>query len=128
MYQVTFPQQSNRASWAFVGLITDTDNNPLDLTGMGMVFSVRAKTSNSPQSYYPQSYSDPGAVSLFASTDNGKITFIAPGTFRWFFTLDEMRGLCPGTYDTGLTLTSVDGTQTVQFFIGPLPIIDGIVP
>jgi hypothetical protein len=39
-----------------------------------------------------------------------------------------MRALCPGTYDTGLTLTSADGVQTMQLCEGPLPIIDGVVP
>jgi hypothetical protein len=27
-----------------------------------------------------------------------------------------------------LTLTNDDGTQTVQLSVGPLPIIDGVVP
>ena len=30
---------------------------------------------------------------LLASTANGKITYVDIGTFRWFFTLNEMRGL-----------------------------------
>jgi hypothetical protein len=65
---------------------------------------------------------------LLASTGNGKITIVDLGTFRWFFTLDEMRGLEAGTYDTGLTLTNDDGTQTLQLSVGPLPIVDGVVP
>ena len=39
-----------------------------------------------------------------------------------------MEGLSPGTYDTGLTLTNNDGTQTLQLSVGPLPIVDGVVP
>jgi hypothetical protein len=39
-----------------------------------------------------------------------------------------MHGLEPGTYDTGLTLTNDDGTQTIQLSVGPLPIVDGVVP
>jgi hypothetical protein len=39
-----------------------------------------------------------------------------------------MRGLEAGTYDTGMTLTNDDGTQTIQLSVGPLPIVDGVVP
>ena len=112
MYHVTFPAQSNRASWVFIGLVTDLDDNPIDLSLCSMVFAIRNKN---------------GAM-LEASTDNGKLTIVDLGRFRWFFTLDEMRSLCVGTYDTGLTLTNDDGTQTVQLSVGPLPIVDGVVP
>lgn len=116
MYQVTFPEQSNRASWAFVGLITDLDDNPIDLTGCSLVFAVnRCKSGD-------------GNNALLASTDNGKLTIIDVGKFRWFFTVEEMGTLCAAQYDTGLTLTNDDGTQTVQLLVGPLPIVDGIVP
>jgi hypothetical protein len=39
-----------------------------------------------------------------------------------------MHGLEAGTFNTGLTLTNNDGTQTIQLSVGPLPIVDGIVP
>ena len=114
MYHVQFPPQSNRASWLFVGLITDLDDNPIDISACKLEFQIKGcKQSN---------------AGLFASTDNGKITIIDVGKFRWFFTLDEMHGLYPGTYETGMTMTNDDGTQTVQLLVGPLPIVDGIVP
>ena len=124
MYHVAFPPQSNRASWVFIGLISDLDNNPIDLTACSLVFQI------SPPRRDGSGYGDNSNArgSLTASTNNGKMTIIDLGTFRWFFTLDEMRGLCPGTYDTGLTLTNDDGTQTVQLSVGPLPITDGVVP
>jgi hypothetical protein len=66
---------------------------------------------------------------LVASTSNGKLALSDQrGQFQWGFALSEMRALCPGTYDTGLTLTSADGVQTMQLCEGPLPIIDGVVP
>lgn len=116
MYHVTFPQQSNRASWVFIGLITDLDDNPIDLSACSMVFQV------SP----PRGGNERG--SLLASTANGNLTIVGLGTFRWFFTLQDMQGLCVGTYDTGLTLTNDDGTQTIQLSVGPLAIVDGVVP
>jgi hypothetical protein len=39
-----------------------------------------------------------------------------------------MQGLKPVQYQTGLTLTNDDGTQTVQLSTGPLNIYDGVVP
>jgi len=116
MYHVTFPPQSNRASWLFVGLVTDLDDNPIDLSACSMVFQVSGGVHQSP------------AGRLTASTDNGKLTIIDIGKFRWFFTKEEMGGLCAGQYETGLTLTNDDGTQTVQLLVGPLSIVDGIVP
>jgi len=111
MYEITFPPQSNRASWVFVGMVTDLDDNPIDLAPCKMVFSLR----------------DKNRVSMEASSDNGKLTFPALGTFRWFFTLEEMRGFCPGQCDTGLTVWNDDRTQTVQLSVGPLIIVDGVV-
>jgi hypothetical protein len=112
MYHVSFPAQSNRASWVFLGEITDLDNEPIDLTACSMVFQIDDKD---------------GGPRLTASTANGKLTYVDVGRFRWFFTVDEMHGLEPGTYETGLTLTNDDGTQTIQLSVGPLPIVDGVV-
>jgi hypothetical protein len=113
MYHLTFPPQSNRASWLFTGLLTDLDDNPIDLSLCSMVFAVRDKN---------------GGQRLEASTANGKLTYVDVGVFRWFFTVQEMRALCAEQHATGLTLTNDDGTQTVQFSVGPLDIVDGVVP
>jgi hypothetical protein len=113
MYQVTFPPQSNRASWTFIGQVMDLDNKPIDLTGCSLEFQISDRQ---------------GGKRLLATTLNGSITFVDVGTFQWFFPLAQMHGLEPGTYDTGLTLTNDDGTQTIQLSVGPLPIVDGVVP
>lgn len=112
MYHITFPPQSNRASWVFIGVVSDLDDNPIDLSLCKMVFVVRDKN---------------GRV-LEASTDNGKLTIVSLGTFRWFFTLDDMQGFCPGQCATGLTLWNDDRSQTIQLSVGPLDIVDGVVP
>lgn len=125
MYHVAFAQQSNRASWLFNGLVTDLDNNPIDLTGCSLEFVARMKRRGG---FYGDGFnSDYGGGCLAASTDIGNLTITGLGMFQWFFTRDQMRSLCPGTYDTGLTLTSSDGTETVQLAIGPLAIVDGVV-
>jgi hypothetical protein len=110
MYQVNFPAQSRDASWAFIGQITDLDNNPIDLTGLTLVFTICDKR---------------GCVRLSASTNDGSITILDVGVFRWFFTLQQMQTLRNETYQTGMTAKTADGTQTVQFFVGPLPVITG---
>jgi hypothetical protein len=110
MYHVTFPPQSRDASWAFVGLIVDLYENPIDLTGMHLVFSIRDKR---------------GQVRLTAKTDDGTITIVEAGTFRWLFTLQQMQSLRCETYQTGMTMATPDRSQTIQVFTGPLPIISG---
>jgi hypothetical protein len=114
MYHITFPEQSNRASWVFVGKITDLENNPIDLTDCSMTFTVTRRNNQ-------------GGV-LTASIDNGKMTFVDVGIFRWFFTKEEMGGLCADTYDTGMVVWRNDNPSDVrQLSVGPLPIVDGIV-
>ena len=126
MYHVTFQPQSNRASWIFVGLITDLDDNPIDISTCSMVFQISPPRPNGSPGYAQINQSNWG--SLTASTHNGKLTVIDIGKFQWFFTLADMSCLNAGTYSTGMTLTNDDGTQTVQLSVGPLPIVDGIVP
>jgi hypothetical protein len=128
MYHVTFPPQSNRASWVFIGLVTDLDSNPIDLSACSMVFQISPKREGASSGYGDNYDTSTASGSLLASTANGKLTIVDLGTFRWFFTLQDMQSLCPGTYDTGLTLTNDDGTQTVQLSVGPLAIVDGVVP
>ena len=127
MYHITFPPQSNRASWPFVGLITDYDDNPLDLSGCSMVFQISPPTQEGSAGYAQASQNVGG--SLTASTDNGKLTVIDIGKFQWFFTVDDMRCLNSGTYNTGFVIWRDDNPlDKRQFSVGPLPIIDGIVP
>jgi hypothetical protein len=111
MYRISIPAQSNSASWAFTGLITDLDDNPIDLTGLTLVFSINDKR---------------GCQRLVATTADGSITISSlVGQFRWFFTLQQMQTLGVGTYSCGMTIQTADTTQTVQFFVGTLPIISG---
>ena len=112
MYDLYFGPQSNRASWVFIGQITDYDDEPIDISGCSMVFTIR----------------DSMGRHMEASTDNFKLTYIDVGTFRWYFSRLEMQQFCPGQCDTGLTLTNEDGTQTIQFVVGKISIVDGVVP
>lgn len=112
MYQISFPPTSNRATWIFTGAITDaSDNSLLDLSDLTIVFEVVDQF---------------GCQKLLATTDNGKLTVIDTGLFRWEFSKTEMETLCAGTYQTGMTMANDD--QTSQLSVGPLPIVEGNVP
>jgi hypothetical protein len=110
MYQIAFPAVSRDASWAFTGKIVDLDDNPFDLTGLTLVYSIVDKR---------------GIPRLTATTVDGSITILDIGVFRWFFNLQQMQTLPPGTYQSGFTATTADLTQTVQFFKGALPVVIG---
>ena len=113
MYLFQFPTQSNRASWHFTGQLIDENDDPIDLTDMVLTIGV---------------YDKDGCLKLTGSTDDGRITYLdaTTGTFDWVFTDTEMRGLCRGTYSTGLIMS--DGANVTQIGTGPLPVIDGNVP
>jgi hypothetical protein len=108
-------------------LITDLDDNPIDISACSMVFQISPPAADNLRGIGGY-YDDRPYGSLVASTANGKMTVVDLGKFQWFFTLQDMQSLCAGTYDTGLTLTNDDGTQTVQLSVGPLAIVDGVVP
>lgn len=62
---------------------------------------------------------------LSARLSSGQITQPELGIFECSFSADRMRSLCTGTYDIGGTLTK-DG-ETVQFLLGTLPVLDGVI-
>jgi hypothetical protein len=63
--------------------------------------------------------------SLSARLSASEITQPELGIFECIFSSTQMKTLCAGTHDIGGTLTK-DG-ETVQFMIGTLPVLDGIV-
>lgn len=112
MYVGALPPASNRASWIREYEVVDDETGQLvDLTSISITFEVR----------------DPldGTTVLSATTENGKITVIDTGTFQHNFTRDDMAKLCARSYEVGCTLADAD--DTVQFIIGTLPVLDGVV-
>ena len=104
---------SNRADWIdCYKLIDDETDDPIDLSdATEITIEVRDRDTRR---------------SLFSATlSGGTIEHIETGVFQWAFTLDQMRTLCPKTYDVGLTILK-DGIAT-QILIGSLPVYDGIV-
>ncbi len=113
MYEANFAPVSNRADWfGTIELIYDDTNEILtDLDGISVLLEIRARS--------------PRCKILTASTADGHIELIDGGVIQWHFTADEMRGLAPGTYEIGITITREDITE--QELVGFVPIIDGIV-
>jgi hypothetical protein len=112
MYIGTFPAASNRQSWSYTLEVVDADTDEdIDLTGATITFEFR----------------DPRNLLtiLSATTGNGKITTPSTGVFIVSFSLSDMQSLSPITYDVGCTIL-VNG-ETLQYIIGTIPILDGIV-
>lgn len=113
MYEARFEPVSNRADWSqpFEIVDEDTGETVTDLTGLSVLVEVR----------------EPGTcyARLSASIDNGKITDQGGGVLEWLFPRSDMTGLCPQSYEIGITLERDD--FTTQYLIGIVPIVDGIV-
>lgn len=67
----------------------------------------------------------PGRGSLSARLSDGDVAVIEAGVIQVRFSTEITNGLCSGTYDIGGTITK-DG-ETVQFLLGQLPILNGVV-
>lgn len=113
MYDARFQPVSNRADWIQPFEIIDDSTGEVitDLSGVSVIIEVREQGS-----CYAR---------LSGTTDNGKVTDLGGGVMQWFFPRSEMIGVCPNTYEVGLTFERDD--VTTQILIGIVPIVDGIV-
>lgn len=105
---------SNRAHWIRDWTVTDTNDVPIDLTSA--TFSIAIADKNNKSIIISGTQAD--IISLISSPNNNQ--------FRWTFTPDQMRGLEPGPYNLGLTITL--SSVTSQIFTGELMVYDGVVP
>jgi hypothetical protein len=111
MYLGTLQPVSNKATWVETVEVRDDDNEPLDITSATIVVAVRNKKSK--------------RVELTAETGNGVTLPGDTGVFQFTFSVDQMGGLCPETYDVGVTIEIDD--VTTQLFIGTVAVLDGVV-
>lgn len=111
MYQTQQWVATDDADWGVaIVIIDDSTNEPMDISAATTTFALNV--------------SECGTSVLSASSDEATITKPDDNTIQWVFTASQMGGLCPGTtYDVGLTMTTVTGTQ--QLIVGTLAIIDG---
>ncbi|MCB5205004.1 hypothetical protein LH464_21290 [Neorhizobium sp. T786] len=113
MYEAQLNPISNRADWIETIELVDDDTGEVitDLTGVTAVVEVRSRA--------------PCYRHLGGTTEDGRIIIADGGIIQWRFTAQEMRGLSPGPYEIGFTITR-DGI-TEQELIGSLPVVDGVV-
>lgn len=113
MYIGSLPTASNRATYSqALQIYDDEDNEGVSLADATIVLEVRK----------------PGTTSalLSATNDDGiTVTDEDEGQFSLSFTVTQMRTLCAMQYEVGITIEQ--SGETTQYFIGTLPVLDGIV-
>ena len=113
MYTGTLPPASNRGAYRqLFQLYDDETEQGLDLAGAAVVLELRRTGCAQP--------------ALSATVANGRIVLGAEaGVFEVAIAAGDMRSLAAETYGAGITVT-LNG-ETTQYFIGTLPVLDGIV-
>ena len=113
MYIGALPPASNRGTYAQDFQVFDDETEVgIDLAGASILLELRRPGCSSP--------------ALSASTGNGRIALQAePGRFALTIAADDMRRLNAVAYEAGITITQ--NGETTQFFIGTLPVLDGVV-
>lgn len=115
MFSGALPQATNRQSWSEVIEVIDMETGePDDISDVDEItFAVREAGGSSP---------------ILTLTLEDGITLIdddEDSKFQIDVTVDQMRTLCRGTYEVGITM-EVQG-ETVPLFAGTWPIIDGVL-
>lgn len=112
MYIGSLPVASNRATYSQdFQIYDDEDDEGIDLTGARIVVEIRKPGRASPE--------------VSATTANGLIAVTDEGRFELTIPVSTMRSLDQMTYECGITIEQ--GGETTQYFIGTLPIMDGVV-
>jgi hypothetical protein len=105
---------SNRETWIEqIELIDDETDEPYDV-------------SDAEEAHMRIVSKDDGS-SISGTIINGTIVSdrFASGIIEWSFSEAQMRTLCPGEYDIGITIKFPD--ETKQVLAGTVSIIDGVV-
>ena len=105
---------SNKAHWIEPWSVTDHDNDPIDLTNATFSIGIYDQQKSLVLS---GSLAD-GVFELVSSPDNNE--------FKWTFSDTQMRGLCGGKYNIGVTITI--SSVVTQIMTGELLVYDGFVP
>jgi hypothetical protein len=113
MFNVILEPISNREIWVDQVEVRDSSNTLVDLSLATIVLSVREPKGK--------------RIILTATTDDATITILSLGIFQWAFTLAQTRNLCVETYELGCTIDIDSATGPVQFFVGTVSVVDGIV-
>lgn len=110
MYTGSLAAVSNQQDWRESSPLLDDDGEEITLTDatFEMYICCQNDSKNSV---------------LTATTGNGKITLLTPTTFQWWFTQENMKDLCAGTYDVFMRVT-IDGIVE-QLMSATVPVVEG---
>jgi hypothetical protein len=115
MYQGQVAVISNQATWASdtYELVDEEDGTTTDLSDplitVDIVVTIRDLCERS-------------TALVTASIDNGKVSIPGPG-FQWQLEVDDLSGLCAGTYRLGAKVTIDDFVNDI--IIGTISVLDG---
>jgi hypothetical protein len=106
----SFEPTPNAADWSeYVEVLDDETGTAWDLTGVLVEMVVRDAE---------------GCRRLYGSTSGGELELEGAG-FRFSFSADQMRCLCPGSYTAYCRATDSVTGAVEEIFIANLPIIEG---
>lgn len=109
MYIGSLPVASNRATYSQeFQLYDDEDGEGVSLADATITVELR----------------EPGTETALL-TGTTTVTDESAGAFTLSFTTTQMRTLCAMQYEIGITIEQND--ETIQYLIGTLPVLDGIV-
>lgn len=112
MNEVAFPKLSTKAAFNFTQQLNDADDDELfDWTGW--TATVRVVDRDRPTN-----------VRLTGTSSGSYVTLPSAGVLVASFPAPH--GLCPGQYLVGLILENGNPADTVQQFIGTLPVVEGV--
>jgi hypothetical protein len=115
MYIGNLPPASNRGTYTQDFQIFDDETDEgIDLTGATITLEIRKPGSKSPQITATN-----GGDARIVVTDGDE------GQFELTIPVATMRSLDQMQYECGITIEQND--ETTQYFIGTLPVLDGIV-
>lgn len=125
MYTLRFDEQSNAADWVDHWQIIGENGEPANIYADGWAVKVRINTTpRASRSGHYYGGADQSGEFLIASTDDGTLTVNSDDALEWRFTASQMSQLPPGAYAVSCIATKAG--QTVQLFLGTLPIIQGV--
>lgn len=107
-----------------IEFIDDETNEQISLDDVTEIV-VQAYPRND-HSYRDYGYrSPPSRGSLSARLSDGDVVKVSTGVIQVQFATEVTNNLCSGTYEIGGTITKAG--ETVQFLLGQLPVLNGVV-
>lgn len=112
--EIAFKRQSNKAAFSFGIQLNEVEDDALfDWTGW--TATVRIVHSDRPSSEVAR-----------GASNGSYVTLPSDGLLYAVFPASVMSGICPGQYKVGLILSNGIDADTVQEFIGSLPVVEGV--